>query len=313
MPDVRLKERVIRLGRQLEAPTLSVLTPFHRDDPTPLLKRLEGAPDGVEFVLLDDGSGSAHLLADVLSHAEKLGAPARIVVLERNGGRAAGRNRLIAEARGEYVLFLDADMLPDSDEFLANWLDVIKRQRPFAAFGGLSVRQSKATPETAFHLDLFERSDCHSARTRAQSPARYTAAANLLVRRDVFAQIQFDDSFSGWGWEDVDWALRAARHAPILHIDNSATHAGLDSVETLMRKSREAGPNFARLAAKHPNEITRYPAFRMANALKRAPALTALRAAFSWLARDPLEASPMPLRRVAFKLYRASHYAEHLA
>lgn len=313
MPDACLNERVICLGRQLEAPTLSVLTPFHRDDPTPLLKRLARAPAGVEFVLLDDGSGSAHLLADVVSQAQKLGAPARIVVLERNAGRATGRNRLIADARGEYVLFLDADMLPDSDDFLANWLDVIQRQRPFAAFGGLSVRQSKATPETAFHLDLFARSDCHSARTRAQSPARYTAAANLLVRRDVLAQIKFDDGFTGWGWEDVDWALRAARHAPILHVDNSATHVGLDSVETLMRKSREAGPNFARLAAKHPSEIARYPAFRIANALKHAPALKALRTVFAWLARDPFDAAPMPLRRFAFKLYRASHYAEHLA
>ena len=40
--------------------------------------------------------------------------PARFVRLAANEGRAGGRNRLAAEARGRHLLFLDADMLPDA-------------------------------------------------------------------------------------------------------------------------------------------------------------------------------------------------------
>ncbi|MBC7768558.1 MAG: glycosyltransferase family 2 protein [Phycisphaerales bacterium] len=307
-------ERVITLGGSANAaPRLSVVTPFHRYDPSPLLAAMGRAAEGVEFVLLDDGSASATLLARVMESAAMLGAPVRIVVWERNCGRAAGRNRLITEARGDYVLFLDADMIPDAPDFLARWLKLIANERPLAAFGGLSLRQAEATTETALHYNLFGASDCRNARARAASSAQFTASANLLVRRDFLISHPFDASFVGWGFEDIDWALRAARHTDILHIDNSATHAGLDDIETLMRKSAEAGPNFARLAAKHPAHVSRFSAHRIAKLFQLAPARPALRKLFAWLARDPLGAAPMNLRRAAFKLYRASFYAEHLA
>lgn len=306
-------ERVIKLGPALDAPRLSVVTPFHRYDPSPMLARMAQAPADVEFVLIDDGSGCAALLANVVAAADKLGAPARIVVWQHNRGRAAGRNRLIAEATGEYVLFLDADMIPDAPDFLPRWLALIDNFAPQAAFGGLSLQHTEATPETALHYAMFSASDCRPAHERAASPAQLTASANLLVRRDFLATHPFDDTFTGWGFEDTDWALSAARRADILHIDNPATHAGLDDVETLMRKSAEAGPNFARLAQKHPAHVSRFTAYKIASALKLAPAQGALRAVFAWLARDPLGAAPMPVRRAALKLYRASHYAEHIA
>jgi glycosyltransferase involved in cell wall biosynthesis len=304
-------ERVVRIGPGAGAPRLSVLTPFHRHDPSELLRRLSPAPADVEFVLIDDGSANAALLANAIAAAHETGVSARVIVWERNGGRAAARNRLIQEARGEYVLLLDADMLPDTAAFLPRWLAAIRRQRPVVAFGGLSLRHAERTQTTALHHNLFARSDCRDAASRQQSPAQFTASANLLVRRDFLLAHPFDDKFVGWGFEDVDWALRAARHAPILHIDNPATHAGLDSVDTLMRKSAEAGPNFALLAQKHPGAVSHFAAHRAARALQAAPGRQYLKRLFALLTR--LEAAPMALRRTAFKLYRASHYAEHLA
>lgn len=309
-----LGERVLTLGPVAHsAPRLSVLTPFHRHDPSPLLTAMRNAPDGVEFVLLDDGSGSAELLSHVLATASRLNAPARVVVWADNRGRSAGRNRLVAEAKGEYVLFLDADMIPDAPDFLAHWLYVAESAAPLAAFGGLSLRQAALTPETALHHNLFGASDCRDARARSQSPAQFTASANLMVRRAFLDTLPFDDRFVGWGFEDVDWALSAASKTTVLHIDNPATHAGLDDVDTLLRKSAEAGPNFARLAAKHPSDVAHFNAHRVATLLQHLPGRASLRALCAWLARDPLGAAPMNLRRAALKLYRTSHYAEHLA
>lgn len=307
------RERIITFGPPIAAPQLSVLTPFHRDDPSAMLARMANAPAGVEFVLLDDGSADIELLARVVTAASALNAPVRIIVRERNEGRAAARNRLIAEARGQYVLFLDADMLPDRPTFLLHWLAVTRCQQPDVAFGGLSLRHAQRTRDTALHHNLFAASDCRSLEERELAPAQSTASANLLVRRAFLDAHPFDAGFTGWGFEDTDWALTAARDTEILHVDNPATHAGLDTAATLLRKSAEAGPNFARLAAKHPRAAKRFAAHGAARALQLTPLRPQLAEACAWLARDPLGAAPMPLRRAALKLYRAAHYAEHLA
>jgi len=307
-----LSERVISLGSTGREPVLSVAIPFYKHDPSPLLARLSPAPRDVEFVLIDDGGNSAELLADVVAAAERLRATVRIVVWVQNCGRAAARNRLIAEARGEYVLFLDADMAPESPRFLSNWLGVIRTQRPFAAFGGLSLHNVPRTPETALHRGLFARSDCRPAAARARSPAQFSATSNLLVQRSFLTEIPFDDGFVGWGFEDVDWALAASAHAPILHVDNPAAHAGLDDPDALLRKSAEAGPNFARLAAKHRRVVSRFAAHRAARLLKALPGRRVLRAACAAAARDTAGLVPMAVRCAALKVYRATYYAEHM-
>lgn len=306
-------EQTIIVRDRAKTPRLSVLTPFYRYDPSPMLKQFGRAPDGVEFILLDDGSASAALVADVVSAVQAIGAPARVIVSEANLGRSRARNRLIAEAQGEYVLFLDADMLPDATAFLSIWLGIIKTQAPKVAFGGLSLAHAQRTPETALHHALFGSSDCHSAQTRARRAAQATASSNLLVERAFLLEHPFDDHFTGWGFEDTDWALDAARVAEIMHVDNPATHVGLDDVQTLMRKSAEAGPNFGRLARKHPLTVRRFAAHRIARALRLTPAKKAQQRLYSWIARDPRGLAPMRLRCAAFKLLRASHYADHLA
>lgn len=296
-------------------PTLSILTPVFRQDPTPIGRNLASASDEararLEWVILDDGSGDPGLTSTLKALASSGAHKVRLIHLLSNGGRAAARNRLIAEAHGRHVLFLDADMIPDHPAFLNRWLALIDAEDPPAAFGGFSVAKAKTLKATALHKFMSARSDCRSAADRARDPAQFTATSNLLVRRDVLAATPFDEDFVGWGWEDVDWALRASRFGAIRHLDNTATHAGLDSVETLLRKFREAGPNYGRLAAKHPEAVSRFASWRAAQAFKRVPAHRAARPALSFLARDPWGCTPMLARHAALKLYRASIYAEH--
>lgn len=306
-------EQTIIVRDRPRKPVLSVLTPFYRYNPSAMLKRFANAPAGVEFVLLDDGSASAELVSNVVSAAHATGAPARVIVCAQNVGRSKARNRLIAEAQGDYVLFLDADMLPDTSSFLSVWLGIIKTQAPRVAFGGLSLAHAQRTPETALHFALFGGSDCQPAHRRARRAAQTTASSNLLVERAFLLEHPFDDLFTGWGFEDVDWALDVARIEEIMHVHNPATHAGLDDVNTLMRKSAEAGPNFGRLARKHPLQVKHFAAHRIASALRVTPARKTQQRIYSWLARDPQGLAPMRVRCAAFKLLRATHYAEHLA
>lgn len=289
-------------------PRLSVLIPFKGDDPVGLLAALDREALPVEIVVLDDGSGDPDLAARVGDAVEGLRLPARFVRLAANEGRARGRNRLARHARADRFLFIDADMLPDSDHFLAHWLALIDSRDPAAAFGGFSLDQTPRTRANALHRAMALKSDCIGAAERALEPAKHVFTANLLVRRDVFDSVTFDEAFTGWGWEDVEWAIRVAALWPIVHVDIPASHLGLDTASTLARKYEQSAANFARVVAAHRETVETYPSFRVARLLKHVPLRGAWRPLIKAFALA--DAAPTAPRAFALRLYRAALYAE---
>ena len=293
-------------------PILSVLIPFLKDDPAALLARLDAEAEtlggAVELVVLDDGTGDADLTAALTRQIEMAGLPVRLITLTANEGRSQGRNRLATAARGQTWLFLDSDMRPDRPDFLQAWLALIRQDDPAVAFGGFSLLQASTDAQFAVHRALATRSECLPVEVRRLNPEKYVYTSNLLVRRDVFESEAFDPGFSGWGWEDVEWAMRVSRAHPVQHVDIPATHMGLDTVESLMRKYEQSGANFARVIARHPDIIATYPSYRAARKIRRLPGRGLLRGlARAWALRDGL---PVASRAFALRLYRAALYAE---
>jgi glycosyltransferase involved in cell wall biosynthesis len=287
---------------------LSVLIPFFRDDPSRLLAALDQAGLPAEIVVLDDGSGDAALARQVTQAIRALRLPARFVRLAANAGRAAGRNRLAAEARARHLLFLDGDMLPDSGDFLARWLDLIATDDPPVAFGGFSLDQTPCSRATAVCRALSLKSDCMPVEARRRAPEKYVFTSNLLIRRDLFEAEPFDPGFVGWGWEDVEWGMRVSRRHPIAHVDNPATHLGLAPAAAMAAKFEQSAANFARVVAAHGDIVRTYPSYRAARALKRAPLRALWRPLLKAFALiDALPAAP---RAFALRLYRAALYAE---
>ncbi len=293
-------------------PAVSVLIPFLRDDPAELLTLLdeEAASVGgaVEIVVLDDGTRDAALTSRLAGQIKAMALPVRLITLPANEGRSIGRNRLASAARGGSLLFLDSDMRPDHRRFLRDWADLAAREDPAVAFGGFSLLQAPTDARFAVHRAMAARSECVPWMERARQPEKYVYTSNLLVRRDVFEAEAFDPGFTGWGWEDVEWAMRVSRRFRVVHLDNPATHMGLDTVAALAGKYEQSAPNFARMAQRHPSIVAAYPSYKAARLLKRLPALPRLRrmmrrgADTNWL--------PVAARAFSLRLYRAALYAD---
>ncbi|PIW29215.1 MAG: glycosyl transferase [Rhodobacterales bacterium CG15_BIG_FIL_POST_REV_8_21_14_020_59_13] len=298
-----------RAAIQASGIEVSVLIPFYRDNPVPLLMALtEEIAAGelpVEVVLFDDGEPDPELNASVATAVDSLPAPARLLTARRNVGRAAGRNRLASAAIGDWQLFLDADMTV-TDGFLKTWLGLICAYEFDAAFGGYTADPVQQKSHH-LHAALARSSDENDANYRNQIGATAFCTSNLLARSDLMRKVGFDEHFTGWGWEDVDWAVRAGKLGELMHFDNPAGHSGWQPPDVLLRKFRDAAHNYARLLEKHP-ELANLPSGKAARMLKAIPGQALLRGTWAMMAQTPI--APMKARTTALKLWRASWAAD---
>lgn len=312
MTDNPVREYANPASREASSVVLSVLIPFYRDDPSDLLRALAeqiGNAGDVEIVLHDDGEPDSELNAALERVLAAMSQPARLLTSTRNRGRSAGRNLLAGQARGDWLLYLDADMAPASPGFLAAYRTVMADPAADSAFGGYET-DWPADPDRHLHAALARSSDQHDAAARTRIGATAFCSSNLLVRAEVMRQVPYDAGFSGWGWEDIDWAVSAASRFNLIHVDNPALHGGLQTAGVLLDKFRIGAANYRRLLDRHP-QLAGLPGARLARVLGRLPFQAGLRALWAGMSRS--RHVPMRLRVAALKLWRASWTAEALA
>lgn len=182
-----------------------------------------------EVVVADDGSrDDTRALVEAIARTAPVAV--RHVWQEDDGFRAAAaRNRATAQARGDYIVFLDGDCVP-RPSFIARHRSLAERRWMVAGNRVLltddftrSVLQQQAPIHTwtdAQWRDARQRGDINRTLPLAHlplGPLRKLAArrwqrvrtCNLGVwRNDLVAVNGFDESFQGWGYEDSDLAVR---------------------------------------------------------------------------------------------------------
>jgi len=172
-------------------------------------------------------------------------------------GRAAARNAGIQAARGEVVLFNDADIMASPD-LLSTHL-ARHRERAGIAVVGLEV-QAKNLEEYAYKRDHPE------ARGHLHPPSRkrlswlYFLTGNASVRReDLLRAGGFDEDFTGYGHEDLELGYRLRGLGIEICYEPRAVnyHCQAVPLEGQKEKMRLAGRSTARFFRKHPDLAVR--------------------------------------------------------
>lgn len=310
---VKINPYVSAAGRPRK-PKLSILVPYYHDDPVPLIQSLAlqcGKRRDVEVLIYDDGTNDPELNCKAIASVKNTVAPIGLFIAEANRGRSFARNQLFELARAPWVLFLDADMRPEKDSFIDDYVTLIQDLDCDVIFGGFKVMKQSEDSDRELHRALSEVSDCLTLEERQAAGPQFVCSSNLAVKKDVLLAEPFDPEFSGWGWEDSEWAARVFKEFRLVHADIPAWHLGLETTDTLLKRFKTSGPNYVRFTNKHPELAKTLPLYRIVQKIKKIPGQKLLRPILRLIVR--LKIVPVRLRLFALKLWRASWYAETFA
>jgi len=163
------------------------------------LTRQDAAPGSFEVIVADD-----HSPDECAAIAERAGA--RVVRHETNRGAAAARNSGARAARGEVLLFVDSDVVPEPG-LVGAVIDAFADPATRAATGRYSPEPANPglfpTYKALWTFWCWERS---GATTGESSHLQGALAA---VRKELFdALAGFDESFAGGSVEDYELSAR---------------------------------------------------------------------------------------------------------
>jgi GT2 family glycosyltransferase len=236
-------------------PEISVVVPTYNRLETleyvlPTLLAQDLAPSDFEVLVCDSNStdGTAAFLARMQTeYANVRYLPGAYT------GRAAARNAGINAAAGEVVLFNDSDIFASPD-LLSQHLRHHRAQRDVAVVG-LEV-QVKDFDDYAYKREHPETRGFLHKPTRKRLPWLYFLTGNASVRRDDLLRVGcFDESFTGYGHEDLELGYRLERAGVTILYEPKAINYHCQDVphDDQKEKMRLAGRSTVRFYRKHPD------------------------------------------------------------
>lgn len=195
-----------------------------RDQPDYTRRALETAaacPGETEFLLVDNGSGpeTAALLAEFRAGA---GRAVEVLSFEDDAGGSSRRNEGARAACGEYLLFLDNDIVADDPRLIDGLCDALASDPSLGAVsplllypGDSGLVQCAGGAATAdCRIGLFGRGETVGAAYRTDREQSWAPTAALMVRRSSFDRVGgFDEAFDPIALcEDVDLCCRLRAH-----------------------------------------------------------------------------------------------------
>ena len=127
---------------------VSILIPTYNYNVFPLAEAIEKqalkANIVFELICVDDASFSP---LNIKNQNINTLTNCKFIELKKNIGRTANRQLLAEKAQYKWLLFLDADTLPKSEQFLENYIQAIKQGKD-VVFGGITYVDNPPNKES---------------------------------------------------------------------------------------------------------------------------------------------------------------------
>lgn len=218
---------------------ISILIPTYNYSILALIKKVHHqcleAQIPFEIICLDDHSDNQY---HIENQAISTLSNCIYNVNQSNIGRTGTRKRLAEQAKYDWLLFLDADVIPVSSVFIQHYINVI--QPNTVVFGG--YRYEKKQPESSkiLRYKYGKEREEKSAEFRSKKPYQYVFSGNMMIQKKMFLELNYDEKEKFYGMDIYFSYQLFSRKIPIHHIDNAIFHLGLENNEIFFEKSLQS-------------------------------------------------------------------------
>ena len=229
---------------------LSICIPIYNQDVTALVSALSSQiahmETPAEIILIDDCSTEAFKRINKTICKEH-----QYHELEQNVGRSKIRNLFLKYVNYDYLLFLDCDATIISEHLLEVYIDTITSNTYQVFCGGSIYPKEKPSREYMLRWANGNIRETIPAKTRKTKPYSSFMTSNVIIKRDVFDHIRFDENIVKYGHEDTLFGFALKKKGiPICHVDNNVLNDDIDANSTFIQKTEEALVNLAYIIKK---------------------------------------------------------------
>lgn len=219
---------------------LSILIPIYNYNVRELLTEIhrQAVETGIEFeIICFDDNSDKHLPNNIKT--EKALGNTKIIHSKSNQGRIQARKELCKTSKFNWLLYLDADVIPKHNTFIKEYVNKLNLEID-AIFGGLAYLDSKPNNQAILRWKYgkkFEEVDAHK---RNLNPYQIINSANFLIKKNTFKKVISQIKENRYGLDNYFAALLKQQNFKVLHINNAVYHLGLEYSSTYLNKIEDS-------------------------------------------------------------------------
>jgi glycosyltransferase involved in cell wall biosynthesis len=222
---------------------ISVLIPTYNYNAFPLALEIHNQclKAGLEFeiICLDDASKWQHN-----SRNQKINNLSHSVfeILPKNISRSAIRNLLAKKAKYDWLLFLDADVMPVKNDFIATYIRQIS-ENGHVFCGGIAY-ENHLKNKKFLRYKYGKKHEEVALEKRIKESFKYFFTGNFFIEKKVFKEVEFEEKLLKYGKEDLMFSLGLSeKKFAITHLKNEVYHLGVEDNKTFIDKTKKAMEN----------------------------------------------------------------------
>jgi len=156
---------------------------------------------------------------------------------DTNKGRAATRHLLAEKAHYDWLLFLDADVMPVQEDFIKIYAQNLKNNNGVLC-GGIAYKPEKPAPAYRLRWKYGRQREEKTAEERNKA-AHFITSANVLYAKELFFKLNTE--LGNYYGDDLIISQNIKnKNTDVLHLNNPVYHLGLETSTAYLKKAESA-------------------------------------------------------------------------